>query len=176
MKSTEIVPIIEVSDVCERLVGITPVHLQNFVQRGSYGIRSSVSPGKVRSHRRLFSLEDVYGIALVWLLFEGGLRGDPIARILNGIVGKKATANRAAQELIEGEGDYLFITRAPRQPSKSPPDKPDQRVQICTEEELGPLLEHFSGAVIVVVPFGPKFADVHERLEMLFGLTGDPFL
>src|SRR5215472_2567314 len=98
MMSSEIVPEIDTADICERLVGITPVYLQNFLQRGSYGLRSSVSPGKVRSQRRLFSPEDVYGVALVWLLFESGLRRDPITRILNDVAGtKKADANKAAK-------------------------------------------------------------------------------
>ena len=167
--SSEIVPEIDAADICERLVGITPVYLQNFLQRGSYGLRSSVSPGKVRSQRRLFSPEDVYGIALVWLLFESGLRGEPIARILKEVAGaKKASANMAAQALIETEGDYLLIARTPRRPSKSIPDKPEQRVQICAEEELGTFLEQFSEGVILIVPFGQKFADVHQRLEILF--------
>jgi hypothetical protein len=89
-----------VADICERLVGITPIYLQNFLQRGSYGLHSSVSPGKLRSQRRLFSQDDVYGIALVWLLFEAGLRGDSIARILNVVAGtKKPNANLAAAKL-----------------------------------------------------------------------------
>ena len=77
--STDIMHEIDASDICERLVGITPIHLQNFVSRGAYGLRASVQSGKVRAQRRLFSREDVFGIALVWLLFESGLRGDPMA-------------------------------------------------------------------------------------------------
>src|SRR5690242_12959544 len=100
--STKINPMIDVADICERLVGITSVYLQNFLQRGSYGVRSSVSPGKVRSKRRLFSTEDVYGIALVWLLFECGLRGDAIGQILTDIARtKKPDANKAANVLLE---------------------------------------------------------------------------
>src|SRR4051812_33594912 len=112
-------PLIDAADICERLVGITPVYLQNFLQRGSYGLHSSVSPGKVRSQRRLFSPDDVYGIALVWLLFESGLRGDPIARILKEIAGtKKSDANKAANVLLENDTDYILVLRAPRRPSK----------------------------------------------------------
>ena len=87
---------IDSADIVERLVGITPLYLQNFVQRGSYGIRASVKPGKVRVQRRLFSRDDVFGIALVWLLFESGLRGDPIARALNDIAGTKKASRLIA--------------------------------------------------------------------------------
>jgi hypothetical protein len=104
MMSSAIKPEIDAADICERLVGITPVYLQNFLQRGSYGLRSSVSPGKVRSGRCLFSAEDVYGIALVWLLFESGPRTDPTIRVLKEIVGSdntNANANRTAKKLLE---------------------------------------------------------------------------
>src|SRR5438270_784839 len=103
---------IDTADICERLVGITPVHLQNFLQRGSFGLRSSVSPGKVRSQRRLFSPEDVYGIALVWELFESGLRTEPIEQILNHIAGtKKTDANKAASKLLENNIAYVLLFR-----------------------------------------------------------------
>jgi hypothetical protein len=162
-------PEIAVADVCERLVGITPVYLQNFLQRGSYGVRSSVSPGKVRSQRRLFSVEDVYGIALVWELFESGLRGDTIARILKDVAGtKKADANRAAVRLLENKSAYLLISRTARRPSKSIPKMPIQSVEALTEEEFARVLQKWprqSGQVIAV---GEKFADVRKRLEILF--------
>src|ERR1700682_3511511 len=110
MMSSKLTPQIDAADISERLVGITPVYLQNFLQRGSYGLRSSVSPGKVRSQRRLFSTEDVYGIALVWLLFESGLRGDPIARILNDVAGtRKPDANKSAEALRNSTSDYLLV-------------------------------------------------------------------
>src|SRR5437660_253663 len=132
---------IDAADICERLVGITPIYLQNFLQRGSYSLRSSVSPGKVRSHRRLFSPDDVYGIALVWLLFESGLRGDPIARVLNDVAGtKKPDANKAAEALLDAESDYILILRTPRRPSKSIAAKPEQRVEMVTEETLSMFL------------------------------------
>jgi hypothetical protein len=178
--SNEIDSIIDTADISERLVGITPVYLQNFLQRGSYGVRSSVSPGKVRSQRRLFSPEDVYGIALVWLLFESGLRSDPIARILKEIAGtKKPDANKAAHTLTENNTDYILILRAPRRPSKSIADKPVQRVEMVTEEGLSMYLfskgpeegdEDFitNDQNVLIVPIGDKFADVRKRLDVFF--------
>jgi len=173
--SSEITPEIDAADVCERLVGITPIYLQNFLQRGSYGLRSSVSPGKVRSKRRLFSPADVYGIALVWLLFESGLRGDPIARILKDVARtKNVNANKAAEILRSEASDYLLVIRAPRRPSKSIADKPYQqvhfmqKVQMASERALVTFLGEDIDRTILVVPVGDKFADIRTRLEILF--------
>lgn len=160
---------IDSSDLVERLVGITPLYLQNFVQRGSYGIRASVKPGKVRSQRRLFSRDDVFGIALVWLLFEAGLRGEPLARVLNDITKtKKANANLAAKKLLESKTDYLLIVRKPRGPAKTPQDKPEQRVKPIKQSELAGAVEHGLTADLLIIPVGPKFEDIRKRMEILF--------
>lgn len=163
-------PRIDAADICERLVGITPVYLQNFVQRGLYGLRSSVSPGRVRSQRRLFSPQDVYGITLVWLLFESGLRGDPIARILKEVTGtKKPDANKAAAKLLKSKTAYLLIYRSPRRPSKSIAKMPVQTVEAVTEDGFSrKLQQRWPHQSAQVVPVGEKFADVQKRLEMLF--------
>jgi hypothetical protein len=170
--STEITPEIDSADICERLVGITPIYLQNFVSRGLYGLRSSISPGKVRSQRRLFGQDDVYGIALVWLLFESGLRGDPIARVLNDVAGtRKPDANKAAEALRNSTSDYLLVFRTPRRPSKSIPEKPGQRVELTTSAGLNEQL-FFKGPTVenvLIIPVRHKFEDVRKRLEMLFG-------
>jgi hypothetical protein len=162
-------PNIDAADICERLVGITPVYLQNFLQRESYGLRSSVSPGKVRSQRRLFSLEDVYGIALVWELFESGLRAEPVEQILRDVAGtKKADANKAAAKLLENRTAYLLLFRRSRRPSKSIAKAPIQRVEAHTEDDFARFLKkwpHEGGQVIAV---GEKFADVRKRLEIIF--------
>ena len=165
MKSTDI----DSPDIIERLVGITPVYLNNFLQRNSYGLKSSVQTGKVRAQRRLFSREDVFGLALVWLLFESGLRGDPIARILNDIAGtKKANANLAAKELLESGADYLAIIRKPRGPAKAISDKPEQAVKMVQQSELAALIDRNAGADIIVIPAGDKFQDIEKRMEILF--------
>ena len=48
------------ADLGERLVGITPVYLQNFVQRGSYGIRASVQSGRGLL-RNLYDRQRIFG-------------------------------------------------------------------------------------------------------------------
>jgi hypothetical protein len=159
---------IDSSDLVELLVGITPLYLQNFVQRGSYGIRASVKPGKVRSQRRLFSRDDVFGIALVWLLFEAGLRSDPLVRVLKDITKTdKANANLAAKKLLESQSAYLLIVRQPRGP-KTPGDKPEQRVKPIKQSELARAIEQYPTADLLIIPVGPKFDDIRKRLEILF--------
>lgn len=160
---------IDAADICERLVGITPVYLQNFLQRGSYRLRSSVSPGKVRSQRRLFSPEDVYGITLVWELFESGLRAELIEQILNEIAGtKKANANKAAAKLLDNKTAYLLLFRRSRRPSKSVAKAPIQRVEPHTVESFARFLNRWSHEGGQVIAVGEKFADVRKRLEILF--------
>jgi len=164
-------PEINAADISERLVGIAPVYLQNFLQRRSYGLRSSVSPGKVRSQRRLFSTEDVYGIALVWELFESGLRGDPIARILNDVAGtKKADANKAAAKLRAGEVAYLLVFRTARHPSKNISKMPIQKIETVTEEGFARVLKRWPRQSAQVIAVGEKFADVRKRLDILFDM------
>jgi len=161
---------IDSADVTDRLVGITPVYLQNFISRGLYGLRASARPGKVREKRRLFSRDDVFGIALVWLLFESGLRTEPIARTLNEIAGtRKANANLAATKLLESHSDYLLIFRNPRGPTKSPPGQPEQIVKPIRRAELPAAIEQHALADILVIPVGAKFQDVSKRIEILFG-------
>ena len=168
--STNLKTEIDSADIVELLVGITPLYLQNFVQRGLYGIRASVKPGKVRSQRRLFSRDDVFGIALVWLLFEGGLRSDPLVRVLNDITKtKKANANLAAKKLLESKADYLVILRQPRTPTKAPLDKPGQTVRVAGASEIAEMLGKYPAGELLVIPIGHKFNDVRKRMEMLFG-------
>ncbi len=160
---------IDAADICERLVGITTIYLQNFVSRGLYGLRASVKPGKVRTQRRLFSREDVFGIALVWLLFESGLRGDPIVRILNDIAGtRKANANLAAKRLLDSKTECLLVVRQPRTPTKSPLKKPDQRVRTVRQSDLAEIIGQHPGADLLVIPVGHKFEDIRKRMEILF--------
>jgi hypothetical protein len=174
MMSTGIRYEIDNADICERLVGITPVYLQNFVSRGSYGLRASVVRGKVRAQRRLFSRDDVFGITLVWLLFESGLRGDPIARVLNDVAGtKQANANLAAKKLVQAKGEYLVILRKPRAPTKNPSDKPAQETRIISPKEASePRKRNWNPAVEILIPVGHKFRDIERRLEILFPAQG----
>src|SRR5262245_53133805 len=111
---------IDSSDLSELLVGITPAYLNNFVQRELYGVRASVQAGQVRKQHRRFSEDDVFGIGLVWMLFEAGLRSDPICRILKDIAGK-LDANAAAKRLLKSNVENLVVVRRPRPAMKQSP-------------------------------------------------------
>jgi|SRR5271157_361778 len=156
------------ADVSERLVGITPTYLNNFVQRGLFGLKASVQSGQVRAKRRLFSRDDVFGIALVWMLFESGLRTDPIIRVLKDIARTKtANANLAAKRLLDSNAEFLLICRQARKPAKNPADKPDQAVRCVQRSQLAEVLVKHSEQTILVIPIGPKFSDVNNRINVL---------
>src|SRR5216683_1907653 len=143
MVSNKIISEIDASDISERLVGITPIYLQRFIQRGLYGLRASLKSGKVRAQRRSFSRDDVFGIALIWLLFESGMRTDPIIRVLNQVGNtKKADAKVAAKKLLESDADYLVIVRQPRGPAKEIPDKPQQETKLVHKSAIVGLLQN----------------------------------
>jgi len=166
MPSTK--PEINTADITERLVGITPAYLNNFLQRKLFGLRASVRPGKLRKKHRLFSREDVFGIALVWLLFEVGLRTDPIRRVVKDISGEsKGDANLAAKKLREEQAQWVEVSRSPRVPAKTPSDKPEQVTRILGEQDH---IDWFAQSDIkLFIPVGKKFKDVQHRLELLFG-------
>jgi len=142
------------------LVGIGPLLLNKFVERGSYGIRPSVRSGKGRGGRRLFSIDDLYGVALVWWLFESGLRSGVIENILKQICASaKGIASEAAKRLIARKTDFLRVRTEPRRmhpglkvPRQSvrlvPPEKPSGK-------PLGIELE---------IPVGPFYGSLLEKM------------
>jgi hypothetical protein len=157
------------ADICERLVGITSTYLNNFLQRGQFGLKASIQSGQVRAKHRRFSREDVFGIALAWLLFEAGLRTDPIIRVLKEIAETKtANANAAAKKLLDLKADFLVICRLPRKPVKHALEKPDQSVQFVQRSQLTELVQKHLGEEILVIPVGAKFADIENRVALLY--------
>ncbi len=158
---------IETSDVVERLVGIRPLYLNNFLQRGLYGVKASVQQGKLRVKRRIFSREDVFGIALVWMLFEAGLRTDPIRRILRTLGGtKKADANFTAQNLLESGAEYIAVIREPRRPRQE--GEPSPEIRTAEKADLAQIVERNPTANLLFVPVRQKFEEIQKRLEVLY--------
>ena len=158
---------IETSDVTDLLVGIRPVYLNTFLQRELYGIAASVQAGRVREKRRLFSESDVYGIALLWMLFESGLRTQAIRRILNEIGGtKKANARISAEVLLKSRAEYLAVVREPRRPKGK--TEPEPKIRTVKQAELGEIVENNPTANILLVPIGAKFDDIKKRLQVLY--------
>ena len=103
------------TDVAE-LVGIQPTLVNKFIEREQYGVAASVQSGGRRKEKRIFSEQDVYGIALVHWLFESGLRSDAIQFVLNQICGGRlrSSANDAASKVLHDASAMLVVTREPR--------------------------------------------------------------
>lgn len=154
------------ADVTDLLVGITPAYLNTFLQRRLYGITASAQAGKVREQRRLFSEADVYGIALVWMLFESGLRTQPIRRILNSLAGtKKADARAAAEALRKSADEYIVIVREPRKPRGK--TEPEPNITTAKKDELARIVADNPAANVLLIPVGQKFEDIRKRIEIL---------
>lgn len=100
-------------------IGVSQSFLNRLVERGLHGIKPSLRADVNTGGRRWFSKEDVFGVALVYWLFEAGLRaGSGKARtsviqdVLDQIVGKRnSTANEAAERLSEPVGVLRIIQR-----------------------------------------------------------------
>jgi hypothetical protein len=158
---------VETSEVADLLVGITPAYLNTFLQRKLYGIRASVQKGKVRKKHRLFSEADVFGIALVWMLFESGLRTDPIRRILKTLTGtKEADAVLGADALLKSKIEYILVVREPRRPKGK--TEVDPQISTVAKTELGTAIANNPTANLLMIPVGQKFEDIRKRMEILF--------
>jgi hypothetical protein len=98
-------------------IGVSPIFLNRLVERGLHGVKPSLRADVSTGGRRWFSKEDVFGVALVYWLFEAGLRaGSGKARtsviqdVLDQIAQKRnATANDAAKRLYETDTAVLVI-------------------------------------------------------------------
>jgi hypothetical protein len=154
----------ESSDVVE-VVGIRPIYLNKFVERRLYGIEPSFRSGEGRGSRRWFTLDDVLGIALVWWLFEGGLRTEVIKRVLRE-VGKsnKDDANLAAKLLVKSGVDCLTVTRDLRLAGNKQQRTP-QLAQGADLPDAQEKLSELGDQSIYVIPVRSLFADLLARLK-----------
>lgn len=148
------------------LVGITPIQLNALVMRKLYGIKASISGRGAKV--RLFDEADVYGIALVWVLFESGLRTQQVRTILNDLAEtRKPNAKHTAQGLLEIPGsDYIVFIREMRSKAKT---KPQQSVGRAHQYELDDIIKKSPTASVLAVPIGARFADIKERMDLLHG-------
>lgn len=152
------------------MVGITPVYLNALVHRKLYGIAASISDALPGIKARIFSKEDVLGIALVWTLFEAGLRPEPIKEILRSLAGtKKPDAVAAAQFLLSSAVDYLVV--ACEQDGSKGKAKLKLTVEPTTRRKLfgrvkDTVAKHLTGPV-TVVPIGEKLSDVDIKIRAM---------
>jgi hypothetical protein len=154
------------------MVGITPVYLNALVHRELYGIAASISDRHGEIKVRIFSEEDVLGIALVWMLFESGLRTQSIREVLYKLVEtEEPDANSAAEFLVGSEVHYLVIIREPSKPKKKA--RPKLQVEPTQEEHLNGLVQECVAkhptANILLVPVGQKFVDVKNKIDVKYG-------
>jgi hypothetical protein len=142
------------------LVGIQPIQLNKFIERKKYGI---VQPGKGRGQERRFSEEDIFGIALVWWLFESGLRSDTIQFVLNQICGGRlnSKANDAAILLLKGGVERLAVTREPRLAAAK---HPQQRTYLHKVAQATQLARETSKESVLIIPVGNLFARLQEAI------------
>jgi hypothetical protein len=149
------------------LLGIPPILLNKFVERGSYGIVPSIRSGKGRGSRRRFSQDDLFGIALVWWLFEAGLRTQAIQYVLNQMCGGRlgSKANDAARIVIERKAELLMIKRSPRKEVGA--EYPEQRVLLT---DAGRISEQFKGLeteTLLVLPVGKLYSRLKVDMQRL---------
>jgi hypothetical protein len=148
-----------------RLVGIQPALLNKFIQRGKYGIAASVQPGKGQGRERRFGEKDVYGIALVYWLFESGLRSESIQYVLNQICDGKlrSGANDAASNVLRRTNNMLAISREPRRGYEK---HPAQKTRLVDTTEASRLVRENSTASVLIIPVGSLFASLREMMEV----------
>lgn len=157
------------SEVCE-LVGIGPLLLNKFVERKTYGIQPSVRSGKGRGGRRLFSPDDVFGIAFVWWLFESGLRSGIIENILGQICEPaKGDANEAAKRLVGRKIQKVRVLMRPRglHSGGRQTKKPNYAVALIATED--PRVER-SLTTELEIPVGFFYSVLLDKMKKLTGL------
>ncbi len=146
------------SEVSE-MVGVSVPLLNKYVARARYGIVASVRSGRTgRGRERLFGEDDVYGIALVHLLFESGLRSDVIQRTVNQVCSKKlnSKANDAARRIMEQDADSLVICRDPRTgvagkgAELGGPKLPEQTTELYDAKRVAQIATPETGSILIV--------------------------
>jgi hypothetical protein len=147
-----------------RLIGIQPTLLNKLIQREKYGITASAQPGHGRGKERRFGEEDVYGIALVYWLFESGLRSDSIQYVLNQICGRKlnSIAADAASVILRKSTDMLVINRTPRTGYEK---RPAQETRVVGTDEAARLVRETTRDSVLVLPVGRLFANLREKMN-----------
>jgi hypothetical protein len=164
-------PVVFESTDLTKLIGIPPIQLNKFIERGQYGVRASIRTGRGRGRRRLFSQEDVFGVALVWWLFESGFRSPMIQRILNDICEKQkfGTANEATNKLLAFGAEALLIQRKPRTAAYAvrQEHRTPQKVDILREPDVFTMMQKDTGPTTILLRVGNLFASLKKAMEAL---------
>lgn len=156
------------NEVCD-LVGISPLLLNKFVERKTYGIQPSVRRGRGRGGRRLFSLDDVLGIALVWWLFESGLRSNVIQTVLDQIShGERGVADQEAKKLIQKKIQVVRIQTHPRREDPNANLKIARQLIFLMAEEKSNILRPI--CIFQEIPVGHLYSILLDKMKKLTGL------
>jgi DNA-binding transcriptional MerR regulator len=148
-----------------QIVGIRINYLNKIVERGLYGIQPSAKSGSGRGSRRWFTEEDVYGVALVWWLFEAGLRTEVIKRVLRRLGNRRdADANAAATALRQQGAEYIVISREIRS-AASKEKWPLQEVHHADLSKVSDWLRKPDKKSLHVLPVGSLLADLSSQLK-----------
>jgi hypothetical protein len=160
-------PTIYESTVLTKLTGIPPNHLNRFIEREQFGIDASVRTGKGRGSRRLFSEDDVFGIALVWWLFESGLRSQTIQYVLNQLCGGRlgSKASDAAKLLIQKKSEFLGIMREPRTSNELEATLPEQTVYLFDAARAQNFVQDLATASVLIIPVGSLFKNLQRAMH-----------
>ena len=153
-----------------RVIGIPQIQLNKFIERSQYGVRASIRTGRGRGRRRLFSAEDVFGVALAWWLSESGLRSLMIARVLDDICKRKGgTANEAAKKLLDFGAEALLIARKPRTQAYAVKQerRTPQKVDILREPDVFSMMQRDTGPATILLRVGNLFASLKKGMEAL---------
>jgi hypothetical protein len=152
-----------------RVLGIPSILLNKFVERKSYGIHPSIRSGEGRGSRRLFSEADVHGLAMVWWLFEAGLRSESIQQVLNDICGaeRKGIANLSAEILLRGAFEILVIRREPRTASDLRRSYPKQKTLLVDWQAANHLMEEARTASMLFIPIKARFSELKVAMAKL---------
>ena len=153
-----------------RLIGIGPNYLNRFIEREQFRIASSVRGGLGRGSQRLFSIDDVYGIALVWWLFESGLRALMIQRVLDDICGQRVfgrgSANEAAKRLLSFEAEALLIQRRPRIAAYAvKQERTPQNVELLKGPDVFEQMRDGTGPSTILLRVGELFSDLKQAMN-----------
>lgn len=147
-----------------RLIGIQPTLLNKFIQRGKYGLDASAKSGSGQGRERRFADQDLYGVALVYWLFESGLRSETIQYVLNQICSGKlnSRANDAALNLLRSGGEALVVTRLPRTGYAK---HPEQKTRLVRPDEATRIVRENHTSSVLVVPVKNLFIGLQAKMR-----------
>jgi len=150
------------------LLGIRPIYLNKIIERNLYAIRPSIRGGRGKGQRRLFSADDVCGIALVWWLFENGLRSKVILKLLRTITkARKADAKAATKKLLQSKSQILCIHRELKLPNRNRKNVPRQTIAVIRESQIARLVNANQTASIQIIHVGNLFSDLIRAMKVL---------